>query len=501
MPSINETMFFNSWAPSSRLAFWVGVGGVVIGIAAGWLAGAKPLYLGLVLGAVAVVIYFFADFERAVLGLLILRSSIDSFNAAQLPAAFALGLDALTLLYVTVMLLTRQNVRTDWFWWFFAGWWVVQGLWVILLPLGGLGFDAEFLLDSIREWVRLFSWLMVYLLIMQLQNRLPPEKVISTLFLSLVIPITVAVMQMFLPSLLPAFLSPIPGDGLGSLASVGARIRGTIGHPNGFATFLLLFIGLTWWKLGQSTRRWPWLVMLGLLAFLFVSTKALFALMMLGVFVLVLIAPKLSLPNLINGVLLLTIVIVLFAGTDFGRQRIGSIANTPLLNPNIDISRAILLSNHDHNSFNWRIAQWTYLLKAWHQFPILGYGLGTSIYVSTNKLLPHNDYIRSLVEGGIVGLVLFMAFFGAQVVRLVWLLQHAPRGSAQRDLCWILLAILLSIPVGMITENIWSHTLLFFYWWTLFGVAGWDWNEFQPSKSPVAVGPPEQLLSRNLKIR
>jgi len=53
---------------------------------------------------------------------------------------------------------------------------------------------------------------MVYLLIMQLKNRLPPEKVISTLFLSLVIPITVAVMQMFLPSLLPAFLSPIPGD-------------------------------------------------------------------------------------------------------------------------------------------------------------------------------------------------------------------------------------------------------------------------------------------------
>lgn len=144
MPSINATMFFNSWAPSSRLAFWVGVGGVVVGIAAGWLAGAKPLYLGLVLGAVAVVIYFFADFERAVLGLLILRSSIDSFIAQQLPAAFALGLDALTLLYVTVMLLTRQNVRTDRFWWFFAGWWVLQGLWVILLPLGGWGWMLSF---------------------------------------------------------------------------------------------------------------------------------------------------------------------------------------------------------------------------------------------------------------------------------------------------------------------------------------------------------------------
>jgi len=117
MPSINETIFFNSWAPSSRLAFWVGVGGVVVGIAAGWLAGAKPLTWA----------WFWVRWrqlstlltERAVLGLLILRSSI-SFIAQQLPAAFA-GLDALTLLYVTAMLLTRQNVRTDPFWWFSLG--------------------------------------------------------------------------------------------------------------------------------------------------------------------------------------------------------------------------------------------------------------------------------------------------------------------------------------------------------------------------------------------
>jgi len=90
---------------------------------------------------VAAVIYF-ADFERAVLGLLILRSSIDSFIAQQLPAAFALGLDALTLLYVTAMLLTRQNVliRSGGF----AGWWVLQGLWVILC-LWGWGWMLSFL--------------------------------------------------------------------------------------------------------------------------------------------------------------------------------------------------------------------------------------------------------------------------------------------------------------------------------------------------------------------
>lgn len=329
---------------SSRLALYVGVGGVLIGTVTGMFVGTKALYLGLALGAVAAVVYFFTSFERAVLGLLVLRSSLDIFSAQQVPAAFAVGLDALTLLYVTVMLLTGQPIRTDGFWWFLAGWVMLQGLWVILLPLGGLGLDASFLIDSIREWVRLFSWLMVYLLVMQLENRLSPHQVTSTLLFALVLPIAVALLQMFVPSLLPPILST-SGSDLGSIPSEGeSRIRGTLGHPNTFATLLLLFIGLTWWKLSQSARRVPWFLLLALLAFFYVSTKALFSLMMLGIFVLVLIAPRLSVSNLIGGVLLFAVVIGLFASTEFGQERLGSISNTPLLNPDIDISRAILLS-------------------------------------------------------------------------------------------------------------------------------------------------------------
>jgi O-antigen ligase len=483
----------NPRSRSFRLALCVGFAGVGIGIVAGLLAGIKPLLLGLALVAVATLVYFFSSFEQAVMGLLILRSSLDSFSAQQLPAAFAIGLDGLTLLYMIVLLLTGQTVRTDKFWWFFAGWVMLQGLWVILLPLGGLGLDASVLPDSIREWIRLFSWLMVYLLVMQLQGRVPPEKVISTLFLALVLPITVALMQMVVPSLLPSFLSANGGDASSIPSEGGSRIRGTLGHPNTFATLLLLFIGLTSWKLGQSRQRWPWLLLLGLLAFFYVGTKALFSLMMLAIFVLVLIAPKMSLLNLIGGVLLFAIVIGLFASTEFGQQRLGSIANTPLLNPDIDVWRAILLSQGDNNSFNWRIAQWTYLLQQWQQFPILGFGLGISAKVSTNGLYPHNDYIRALIEGGIVGLATFLTFLSVQAVRLVRLFGDASRGTRQRDLCLILLAILAAIPVGMITENIWSHTTLFFYWWTLFAVAGWDWDE-QPVENPSLIEPRSQLM-------
>jgi O-antigen ligase len=464
------------------------VAGVGVGIVAGLLAGIQPLLLGLAFVAVGAVVYFFASFEQAVIGLLVLRSCLDVFSAQQVPAAFALGLDALTLLYVVVQLLTGKTVRTDGFWWFFASWVMLQGLWVILLPLGGLGLDASVLSDSIREWVRLFSWLMVYLLVMQLKDRLPPEKVIQGLFLALILPLTVGFLQMFVPSLLPPLLSPGGGSAGGGLEE-GARIRGTLGHSNTFTTLLFLFIGLTCWKLGQSRERWLWLLLLCILAFFYVSTKSLFGLMMLGTFVLVLVAPKLSIPNLIGGVLFFGLVIGLFASSEFGQARLGSLGQTPLLNRDMDISRAILLSQGDGNSFNWRLSQWYLLLKAWQHYPIFGYGLGLSIEAGGNGYLPHNDYVRALVEGGIVGMATFLAFLGAQAVRLIWLLRYRVHNNAQREFCLILLAIFAAIPVGMITENIWSHTTLFFYWWALFGVAGWDWNELQTSENSIPNDP------------
>ena len=472
--------------PSLRLKFRVTMGGVAIGLISGFLAGAQPLYLGLAIGSVIAVVYFFADFNRAVMGLLVLRSFLDIYSAQQIPAVFALGVDTLTLLYVIVLLLTHQTIHTDWFWWFFASWVAFQGLWLIFMPLGGLGLDASFLPISIREWIRLVSWLMVYLLVMQLKDKLHPEKVISWLFFALVLPLTAASMQMLLP---PSLLPPVLVSAKDPISIVEeiSRINGTLGHPNTFATFVLLFIALTYWKVLQSEKSWFWLLLLGLLAFFYVSTKALFSLVMLAVFVLVLIAPRLSLINLLGGLLLFAIIIGLFASNPFGQERLNSIAQTPLLNPNIDISRAIILSKTDNNSFNWRLSQWTYLLQRWREYPSLGYGVGTSAYVSNNGLYPHNDYVRALVEGGIVGLVAYLLFFVTQVVRLVRLILRDSSTSAQRNLCLILLAVLLAIPMGMMTENIWSHTTFFFYWWALFAVAGWDPDKWQSKENPTPI--------------
>jgi O-antigen ligase len=460
------------------LAVGIALAGAVLGFAGGVVTGIQPLYMGLGIGVVLVLIYFFASFPQAVLMLLIVRCSIDIFSKQQIPSALAIGVDILTLLYVGLQLLQRKKVQTDAFWWFFAGWVLLQAIWVILLPLGGLGFDNAYLGSSVREWVRLFSWLMVYLLVMQLKDQIEPEAMLSQLLLGLIPPLTLAFLQMVVPSILPPLLSADAGGEIQAISSGDeSRIRGTLGHPNGFATYLLLFIGLTWWKLGNAKQRLPWLMLLGVLAMFFVSTKALFSLMMLTVFVLVLIAPRLDLFKIIGGIIFLVFVIGLFASTPFGQERLATLANTPLFNPDIDVSRAILLAKGDNNSFNWRLGQWTYLLEQWQQYPLLGYGLGLSVFVSTNQLLPHNDYVRALVDGGIIGLITFIIFFLVQGVWLLRLIKSPLISHSQKRLCEILLALLAAIPVGMITENIWSHTTLFFYWWTIFAIAGWEWKQ------------------------
>ncbi len=66
--------------------------------------------------------------------------------------------------------------------------------------------------------------------------------------------------------------------------------------------------------------------------------------------------------------------------------------------------------------FYWRLAIWKQLfLRVFLQKPILGFGSGTSLDVGgayTDFLnYPHNDYLRILIENGIVGLIFYLAFF------------------------------------------------------------------------------------------
>ncbi|MFQ4138988.1 O-antigen ligase family protein [Nodosilinea sp. PGN35] len=459
--------------PDWRRSLLAAVLAAIAGLAIGGAAGASPLLIAVGLVALGLGLSLVIRLEYTVLALFIVRSGLDLFSNYQLPVAFALGIDALAIGFVALLLMGRRRVHLDGFWVFFALWVALQGLWVVLMGLGTPGMERALLPSAVREWVRLFSWLLGYLLILQFKDRLPPQRVLGLLFLALVIPLLTATMQMVVPPhLLPGVLV-FDGDGA---FEANSRISGSLGHSNTFGTYVLFFLGLTYWKMLHSQRRLGWLALMGVLAFFLVSTKALGALAMFGTFILLVTIPKLSLGRLLGSGVLAGAIAVLFTSTEFGRDRLASLYDTPLLNPEINWSRSILLSWFDGNSFNWRIAQWTFLTDAWREAPLLGRGLNSSSYLSVFQNYAHNDYVRALAEGGIVGLGLFLLFLGAQAFWLARIICRHPPNHPRRNLALILLAFLGASLVGMSTENIWSHTTLYYYWWLIFAVLSWEWS-------------------------
>jgi O-antigen ligase len=445
------------------MGLWIGIIVILIGVAAGFLSSDDPTLLGLMMMAGFVLLWFVTGFTQAVLGLLILRSALDIYSDQGLPAAFALGLDALVLLYVVGALLTKQSIKTDWFFWFFAVWVGFQGLSPLLLSMGGLGLDPSFLSTSIREWIRLFSLLMVYLLVMQLKDRIEPQKLVSALFLCLIVPFSIALSQ---------------------IARGFVRIDGTLGHANNFSTFTILFLVLSLWKVSCAKYRTPWLILSAVIMFFLIGSKSMTGLAMLGVYTVAYFLPRLDVRYTFGGLLLSAVAIALFTMTELGRERIAELYMTPLLNREMDWSYALaiqLSDSADANSFNWRIAQWTFLLQSWSNHPLFGHGLGTALEVSVFKKEAHNDYIRFLVETGLVGFVSFILLLFAQGVRLIQLLRASTHSIAQHNLVRTLLAFFIAVVIGMLTGNIWGQTAPLFYWWTLFAVTGWDWTATSPT--------------------
>ncbi|MGC1305630.1 MAG: O-antigen ligase family protein [Phormidesmis sp.] len=437
----------------------------------------QPIYgVGLVV-AIASLFAFLRSFEQTVLGILFLRSALDFYSSYQVPAMFAIGVNLLVLLYVGRQLILRRPVHTDRFWWLLLGWVLLQGLWVALLPTGALGGTAFMAYEALREWVRFFSLVMVYLLTMQLRDRIPPDRLASLLLISLIVPMFFALLQS-LPVDLPGFLQTNVGWQESLESAADNRVNSTLGHYNSFATFSLLFLALALWRTQMSRQPLGWVLLVGGLLFCLVATKSLTGLVMMMVYVGLYFLPKIKGKG-VFGAIALAIVLAILLSSDLAQSRLAELNQTPLLNDNLSVSRAMALQAANvtefRNSFNWRLLQWRDLLYNWQQHPVLGYGLASSKKLSVFNTTSHNDYIRFLVEEGVVGLSLFLLFLMAQVLRTLQVMRKSLPGSPQRALSQTLFPFSIAMLVGMAAGNVMVHTATFFYWWVLLAVLDWPW--------------------------
>jgi len=473
--------------PSLERSRLVDVALVGVSAFAGYLVARSPLVLVAVAGLALGSWLLTHHFATTVIVLLVLRSSLDPFSGQNLTGALALLIDLVTVLTVFTQLILRRPVGGDWFLVFLGSWIALMGLWPVAMQLGLLGLGPDEALrgyptmfeQGVREWVRVVSYGMIYALVMQLRDRIPPGRVVSLLLLSLVVPVTVAYLQAMVPGVLPPMLRVTQEN----------RLTGTLGHADTFVTYLLLMVGLAWWKFREK-RHWGWLVLIALLIPPYVGTKTLSGVAMMLVFIAALLLPRLNLRTLAVAGVATAVFVAAFASSPIGYERLQSLRETPVFNGEFDPHKASVVAYQDGNSFSWRIAQWTYLVKAWERSPLLGHGLQTTPALTPFGNDAHNDYVRALAETGTVGLALFFVLLGAIGARLVQIARTSPPTSSRRTLADVLLAVFAALLVGMFADHYWKTTTFWFYWWTAMAVVGWTWpSDNQPVVQEAASVP------------
>lgn len=407
--------------------------------------------------------------ETSILTLLALRPSLDLFTRVQIPlgpiALNPAGIVSLALIALGAVwvLSLSSDERTD----------LIRlptikiyGLWLlILLPWVALPMlIPEARLEGVREWVRLLSILPLVTLCGSLAQRGEGHKAVAAIIFSFAFPALLGSYQVLFQQ--------------GLLVRGVHRINGTFVHPNPFSFYLVAIIGLTSWLWRREPRYWLWPILLAVGLFLLVSTYSFTGAVMLAVFIGV-CALDVSARLRWVALTVLALFIAVFLLSPSGRDRIREITQ-------VDQLDYIERTGKETSSFTWRLLNWRYLYRQWKKSPWIGYGLDSSTRINPNYNQyegtghqPHNDYVRWLVETGIVGLALTLAIMTAVGV-LLWRRAFLAAEDEARWLAWCGMGLYTAWLVGSGNDNLSIATGYQYILWSIFALAT-EWRGSQVS--------------------
>jgi O-antigen ligase len=194
------------------------------------------------------------------------------------------------------------------------------------------------------------------------------------------------------------------------------RSNGTFAHPNSAVMFFALALLASLWHYLDNGRRRSDALLVVLFAAAIVSTFSIDGLismfaMMLAFGVLHTGSLRLKLvPCIVGGLTLLA-----FFASPLGSQRVANESSTSLA----------AAERGEGSSLSWRFHKWKTLMPEWEESPLFGQGLGvttTTPATPTNPFAgypPLNEYVRYLVETGVIGLALLLCALALLIRRLV----------------------------------------------------------------------------------
>jgi len=220
------------------------------------------------------------------------------------------------------------------------------------------------------------------------------------------------------------------------------RAAGTFEHPNSAVVFFgIVAAGSLFQALTRSTLiRWAAVGLFSVSAVATFSVTGILTLTLMLLMVIVLhrqVRPAVK----IALVVLAAIAAAIVAGLPEWSSRVAGILGT-----GDDLGTA-------YYSLQWRLHSWNYLLALVPESPVFGIGYGTT---TTDTVLqgniPHNEYVRVLVETGGVGLLLAIIGLVALLGRLFRRLKDDPDGPASLGL---------AVLIGLLLNAAAANTLLY----------------------------------------
>jgi len=303
------------------------------------------------------------------------------------------------------------------------------------------------LAQSLIEIAELSSFIVLFILIVDsLRTKKDMKRMISFLVLSSLVPLSVGLVQicsnfdLSLFSLEPSF-----------------RVSATLTHPNAYAFYLVMITVLSASLFFQAKSGTHRSVLFALIALLLVSlvftyTRSAWIGLALAV---------LSMAILKNRKLLIVAPLAFY----------GLILAFPFISLRFDaLFNAELFR---YTSLAWRIKIWSASLPYFFSHPLFGNGFGTfqliGYQIDDWFAAAHNDYLRLLVETGIVG-------FSGYLILLLGLAKlgiKARRGVTDRYFSYIttgFVCFLSAYVLMSFTDNLFNHGGVQWYFWAYAGV-------------------------------
>lgn len=308
-----------------------------------------------------------------------------------------------------------------------------------------LSFNITASLAELARLISIFSLYALGFIIVTTKKEL--GYLIKTIVLSAVIPSFFALYQFFTNSGMTIFTEEIYN-----------RIFGTFAHPNLLAYYLIIPLALLVFAFSKDIQKknpnifYPLSFLFFTTLLILTYTRGAWLAFLLIIFIIGVVKYRKFL------VISAIIVFLIYAVFEPIRIRIDN-----------------LITSDPGSSVQWRLSLWKDSVAYISEAPIFGHGTGTANELILEKRGmkfgssdPHNDYLKILLENGILGLIAYLVIYTSLIATLI--IKYARESDKNmKNILLIIISLSLVFYIMSFADNIIRNTALQWAYWSLIG--------------------------------